>query len=354
MKKKIVFILPSLRGGGAEKVVMNIINSLDETRFDIIMLVICSGGDYFDLITQRVKLLRLEKANARSGSLDIYKVLKTIRPDIVFTSLNHVSIITILIRMLSRNRFVSVVRLPTLPSNKLGAGWKAKIERFMNRRILRHAHYVIAQTAQMKMEAASYYKIPIDKIRHIPNIVNHQQVEKLSRELLNVFDHSRFNLVAAGSLYSMKGFDVLINSMKRVVIDLPKTRLHILGKENTEPGYSRKLQALVDEHGLRDHVLFHGFKANPYPYFREADLFVLPSRKEGFPNVVLESLLLGTPVVATDCVDFSGVIEPGVNGFVVPVENEEHLAAAIIKSKGLPGKKFTSQNFDYSSFFMSI
>ncbi|WP_158267115.1 glycosyltransferase [Chitinophaga niastensis] len=354
MKKKIVFILPSLKGGGAEKVVMNIINSLNVELFDIVMIVICSSNDYLELVTQKVKLIQLNKPNTRSGSKEIYNVLKEIQPDIVFTSLNHISIITILMRKISRSRFVSVVRLPTLPSNKLGAGFKGRIERFMNRHILCHAHYVIAQTEQMKSEAEIHYNIPAEKVKHIPNIINNKQVETLSQELINVFDNTRYNLVAAGTLYSMKGFDVLIKAMDRVVKVIPKARLHILGKENTEPGYGKKLHDLVEQYGLADHILFHGFKSNPYPYFREGDVFVLPSRKEGFPNVVLEALLLGTPVVATSCVDFTGVIDPGVNGFIVPVEDEHALASAIIKAKDLQGKRLAAQNFDYSSFFMSI
>ncbi|WP_143306086.1 glycosyltransferase [Chitinophaga vietnamensis] len=354
MKKKIVFILPSLKGGGAEKVVMNIINSLDEQRFEIIVVVICPAYDYLELITNKIKLVKLNKPNTRSGTRDIYKVLKEIQPDIVFTTLNHISIITILVRKLSGGKYTSIVRLPTLPSNNLGAGMKGRIERFLNRHVLKHAHHVIAQTSRMKSEAELYYNIPAKKVRHIPNVINQQQVETLSRELINVFDHEHFNIVAAGTLYSMKGFDILITAMARVVKAMPLARLHILGKENMEQGYAAVLRNLVAQHQLGDHVLFHGFKANPYPYFREADLFVLPSRKEGFPNVVLEALLLGTPVVATDCVDFKGVINEGVNGHVVPVEDEHALATAILKARHLSREKLAVENFDYSSFFMSV
>ncbi len=333
---------------------MNIINSLDEQRFEIIVVVICPAYDYLELITNKIKLVKLNKPNTRSGTRDIYKVLKEIQPDIVFTTLNHISIITILVRKLSGGKYTSIVRLPTLPSNNLGAGMKGRIERFLNRHVLKHAHHVIAQTSRMKSEAELYYNIPAKKVRHIPNVINQQQVETLSRELINVFDHEHFNIVAAGTLYSMKGFDILITAMARVVKAMPLARLHILGKENMEQGYAAVLRNLVAQHQLGDHVLFHGFKANPYPYFREADLFVLPSRKEGFPNVVLEALLLGTPVVATDCVDFKGVINEGVNGHVVPVEDEHALATAILKARHLSREKLAVENFDYSSFFMSV
>jgi len=354
MKKKIVFILPSLKGGGAEKVVMNIINSLDASKLEIYLVVICPAYDYIDLITQQVKLIKLEKPTASAGTRDLFKVLKTLKPDVVFTTLNHISIITILMRKLTGGKYVNVVRLPTLPSNRLGAGFKGKLERFLNSRVLRHAHHVIAQTAQMKEEAETYYRIPAKKVRHIPNLVNIQQVETLGRELINVYDNTRFNIVAAGTLYSAKGFDVLIKAMPAVLQAVPQARLHILGRENTEPGYGNMLRKLVADLRLQDHVLFHGFKSNPYPYFREADLFVLSSRKEGFPNVVLEALLLGTPVVATNCVDFKGIIEPGINGYTVPVEDEKALAQAIVNARHMAAPKLTLRNFDYSSFFMSV
>ncbi len=354
MKKKIAFILPSLKGGGAEKVVMNIINSLDTTQLDIYLIVICPAYDYIDLLTQQVKVIRLEKPSTSAGIRDIYQVIKELQPHIVFTTLNHISIISILMRRLTRGRYVNVVRLPTLPSNMLGAGMKGKVERFLNRKVLRHAHHVIAQTARMKEEAETFYRIPAKKVRHIPNLVNIQQVEAMANELINVYDYTRFNIVAAGSLYSAKGFDVLIKAMPAVLQAIPQARLHILGKENMEPGYGEFLRKMVKEMQLEDTVLFHGFKSNPYPYFREADLFVLSSRKEGFPNVVLEALLLGTPVVATSCVDFKGVIEPGVNGEVVPVEDEKKLAAAIVNAKSLSAPKLAVRNFDYSSFFMSV
>ncbi|NIG55225.1 glycosyltransferase [Chitinophaga sp. Cy-1792] len=354
MKKKIVFILPSLKGGGAEKVVINIINSLDTSRLEIFLMIICPAYDYLPLITAPVKLIKLEKNSTSAGTRDIYRVLKEMQPDVVFTTLNHISIVSILLRRFTGGKYINVVRLPTLPSNKLGAGWKGKVERFLNTRVLRHAHHVIAQTQQMKDEAEQFYGIPATKVRHIPNLVNSKQIETMGKELINVFDKSRFNIVAAGSLYSAKGFDVLIKAMPRVIRVIPNARLHILGRESVEPGYGERLRALAGSLSLYDEVLFHGFKSNPYPYFKEADLFVLSSRKEGFPNVVLEALLLGTPVVATSCVDFKGIIETGTNGFTVPVEDENSLATAIVKARNLEAPKLAVRNFDYSSFFMSV
>lgn len=97
-----------------------------------------------------------------------------------------------------------------------------------------------------------------------------------------------------------------------------------------------------------------GYKSNPYPYLKNADLFVMSSRKEGFPNVVLEALYLKTPVVASNCVDFSRVIESGVNGYIVEKGNVLSLREGINRalSTTFDLDRLPIRNFDYNTLFV--
>lgn len=91
-------------------------------------------------------------------------------------------------------------------------------------------------------------------------------------------------------------------------------------------------QSLIDKNGLHENVILMGHKPNPYPYIKASDLFIMSSRTEGFPNVVLEALTLGIPVVASNCVDFKGIIYEGINGYVVEKNNIESLRIGLKKS----------------------
>jgi len=132
-------------------------------------------------------------------------------------------------------------------------------------------------------------------------------------------------LLAVGRLSRQKGFDLLLPAFAQLLATAPDAHLTIAGTGSDESA----LRALSRTLGIADRVTFRGFVENPYPLMRAADLYVLSSRYEGFPNVALEALACGTPVIATACPGVAGLILPGINGWLAPVEDIAGLRAAL-------------------------
>src|SRR5262249_29936560 len=129
------------------------------------------------------------------------------------------------------------------------------------------------------------------------NPLDIHNVRRLAEGAANPYSGLGPYLVAAGRLSPEKDFDLLLAAMPEVRERFLQAVLTILG----EGPRARELSAQAERLGLRDAVCFAGFRQNPWPYFKHATLLVLPSRHEGLPNVVLEALALGTPVVASEC-----------------------------------------------------
>src|SRR5262249_8123276 len=143
----------------------------------------------------------------------------------------------------------------------------------------------------------------------------------------NPFDGPGPHLIAAGRLSREKGFDILLDAMPAVLSKLPNARLTILGEGLLREALITHAKNL----GLTSTVSFPGFKTNPWRFFRHADLFILASRYEGFPNVLLEALAIGTPIIATNCPGALQEIQSSHNQIsLVASEDAAALAEAII------------------------
>ena len=135
-------------------------------------------------------------------------------------------------------------------------------------------------------------------------------------------------ILAVGRLSDAKDFPTLLKAIVRMN-EKRKVKCIILG----EGELREKLQGMIEQLSLSGTVDLHGFVGNPYAYLAKADLFVLSSRREGFPNVLVEAMACGTPVVATDCPSGPAeILENGKYGPLVPVGDAQALADAMLRT----------------------
>lgn len=197
------------------------------------------------------------------------------------------------------------------------------------------ADAIIAQTEEMRQGIISQLHISPKKVVTIHNPIDTEYIDsKIAGDSPFTGDYT--NYVAVGRYAHEKGFDILIKAFNEVRKSIPNARLHILGDYNYDLNLFEQLKGLVNEFGIKEHVNFAGYTSNPYIYMKHADCFVLSSRNEGLPNVLIEAQYCGTPVAAIKCRPIiERIIDEGNTGFLAQQEDYEGLADAMIKCKGL-------------------
>ena len=197
------------------------------------------------------------------------------------------------------------------------------------------ADIVIAQTEEMRQGIIKRLYISKKKVVTIQNPIDKEYINsKTSGD--SPFTGNHTNYVAVGRYAYEKGFDILIKAFNKVKKSIPNAMLHILGDYNYDVQLFEQLKALVAEYGIKDCVNFAGYTNNPYIYMKNADCFVLSSRNEGLPNVLIEAQYCGTPSAAIKCRPIiERIIAEGKTGFMAEQEDYNGLAEAMIKCKEL-------------------
>lgn len=298
----IVIVLHDLRGGGAEKMMVRLANQLQEEGDTITMVLVASGGENKAFLSQQVRLIELQCKRTLYAFSPLRKMLKQLEPDAILSALTHINVITALC-------CASLGRLQKLWVSERNA---FSLDKNVNTNSIMKAAYRIAPwlyrllpnpvicvskgVAQDLVEHA--HVLPSHTVI-APNPVITSQTRDAGKAAPQhpwLKERSKPVVIAVGRLAPQKGFDLLIDVFSQVLKTID-ARLIILGE-----GQSREtLQAQITSLNIDYAVSMPGYCENPIAEIAAAQVFVLSSRFEGSPNVLVEAMSVNTPVVAFDC-----------------------------------------------------
>ena len=325
----IVFMLPTLVSGGAERVFVNLLKEFDRSRFYLHLMVVDPTGPYTKLVPEDITFHGLGYKKVSRAIPGIIAALKKINPDIVLSTLDHLNLTLLLVKPFLPNKTLLLLRECNLTSNNLATGFKNLVFRILKKRLLNFADRIICPANAIKDDLQINFGIRPEKMITIYNPVHVEEIRANLQHHRLDRRNSSYKIVSAGTLEHRKGFDLLLNAMSKILKKHHNIHLTILGDGPERENLKKQILSL----NLSDNVTLEGYQNNPYIYFSNADLFVLSSRFEGLPNVVLESLACGTPVVAFNCP--GGIDEIIVNesqGVLVP-ENDVHALSCAIEKQ---------------------
>jgi glycosyltransferase involved in cell wall biosynthesis len=337
-RKKVLFVIPNLDKGGAERVVSILLRHLDREKI-IPVCVFYYTKHVYD-IPEDVRTYTLETPGARGLMKKIgrsvqrighmLKIYRKESPDVICSFLTNVNLLIVLINIISMTsrRAGIIISERTTPSLKPAERFEFVFNN-LKKILYPKADRIIANSEGVKKDLILNYGIPADKVSVIYNPVDIDMIDTLSHE--EICEHSWFDddipiLINVGSLVEPKAQEYLIKALC-VVRQHIECRLVFLGEGKRK----KELCMVAKSHGVRDDILFLGFQKNPFKFLKKSTVFVLSSRREGFPNALLEAMACGVPVISTRC--RSGpeeIITDGVDGVLVPVEDHVRMAEAIL------------------------
>lgn len=326
-KKKIFFIIPRFHvWGGAEKITHTIVNSLDYEKFDVTMILLENVGDLRHSLNKEVKLEVFYIYRIRYYLFKFIPYIIKHKPDIVFTGWGELSAyISFLIPFFPKTKFVA--RETNIVTQHVVRKEIKFFYKFYN-----HFKKIIVQSKDMQQDLIENLKVKPEKLVLINNPIDIAEINKKIAKAVypKEFDKSTRNVVAIGNVSYRKGFDNLMEVFTHLKNE--NINLYILGDGPDMTTF----QKIKSEMGL-DKVYFLGRKTNPVDYLYHSDLFVLSSRYEGFPNVLLEAGACGIYSIANDCKGgVNEIILDGINGRRAPIEEAENFAKLIIEALNEP------------------
>ena len=332
MKNSISILLPDLRGGGAERVAVNLANGFFQRGYAVEMVLMSATGEFLSDLLPGIRVVDLQVRRLRGLILPLVRYLRQAKPDALLACMWPLTVIAPWARVLARAHTRIVIAEHTTWSrakitSSLVTRWLARLTM---RFTFPWVDGVVAVSQGVADDLANFGRIDRNSVTVIYNPVVGDLKPPSNEALapLGWWCGTHRRVLAVGTLKPIKDYSNLLNAFAKLC-EKANTRLLILGEGGCRPALVEQARKL----GLQDKIFMPGFVKDLAPYYEHADLFVLSSTGEGLPTVIIEALSAGTPVVSTDCP--SGpreILVDGAFGTLVPLGDSVALAAAMQES----------------------
>ncbi|TXY22774.1 glycosyltransferase [Vibrio cholerae] len=345
VRNKITLFISSLAGGGAEGVCVNVANGLADHGWQVDLVVLHTNNSaYLKRVSHKVNLVVLGVDHARHAPLPLLRYIRQHKPEKMLVFNYELAVLAVMLRSLFRFKTKIIARnINTFSKNTTQPQgiWQRYIVTPLINHFYGKCDHIINQCQAMRDDLISVFPHLEDKTSVIYNpVAKHVEDYAKAHDLIQV--EKQDYLLCVGRLEKQKAFHYAIESFAGIANDFPTLRLKIVGKGSLE----QSLKQCAIDFRVADRVDFEGFQVDMIPYYLHAKTTLLTSLYEGFPNVLIESITLGTPVVAFDCP--SGpreIIQDGVNGYLV-----EYLSVQDLQDEM---KKLLIKKIDSTSVKMS-
>jgi glycosyltransferase involved in cell wall biosynthesis len=328
--RSLTIFLPSLAGGGAERCMSIVANGLAARGVPVTLALAKAEGPFLAELQPSVRVLDFGARSAFGALPRLVRHLRADRPAALLAAMNHTNVVAALAHRLARSRSRLVLSERAHLTSMLAEfpGPSMRATRSLMRWTYPWAHSVVSVSDGVAQDLLQHVPLPEERSVTIYNPVvdaGLQRACELPPAHPWLVDGGAPGVLAAGRLIAQKGFDVLLEAFARLRRQRP-ARLLILGEGELRDVLLAQAQRL----GIAQDVALPGFERNPFAAMRAASVFVLSSRFEGLPGVLIQAMACGARVVSTDCP--SGpreVLEDGRWGALVPVDDVAALAEAL-------------------------
>lgn len=322
MIKKYCLYIPSLGGGGAEKVIAILASHFaNKENVEVFLIVQKLDGVYWELINEHVKIVNLDQTRTLKCLIPLAKWIRHNKPDVIFSALTHVNVIAALAKKISGHKCKLVLsehstisNLPMVQNNK-----------FIFKFFYKQADYIVTVSNGVKADIVETLNINPKKAIVINNPVYPNFFTTKKVPLNRFFKNKPEKIILSiGRLEPEKNYLNLLKTFNKFKKD---HCLVILG-EGSERGV---LEKYILDNNLGERVLLPGFVKDPFVWINSADIFVSSSNIEGFGNAIVEAMAYGLNVVSTDCVGPREILSNGKYGLLVERDNPDEFFYAINK-----------------------
>lgn len=332
-KRKVLFLIESLAGGGAEKVLTTLVQHIDKERFDVTVCAISGGGKYEEVVKEQVAYRAI--LNDPVGKSGFQNLIYKLKHHLVYRWLPLSWVYRVFV---PQNSDVEVAFVEGFTTKLLSYSTNLVAKRYAwVHTDLHQNHWTKSVYGNLKEETKAYNQyteifgvsgtvvsafhqefpevsVPVEAVY---NPIDSFDILRAANVCIDMKRPKSILMVSVGRLEPQKAYMRLLRIMKRLIEEGFDVNLWILG-DGTERNL---LEQYVSENKMQERVCLLGFHANPYKYLRQGDLFVCSSLSEGYSTAVTEALILGLPIITTDCSGMAELLQNGECGVIT--ENDE-------------------------------